>query len=128
MINGRKHRDNNVERGESRAGKATLSFWVILLSFATSGCHLTHMSLTGESSEVSSEIVMPDEADANSEVTAPIASEKAKSATRVQESGPPADAEAESLRDGARHLPRSRRLIQRHICGQFKPGLIQLRQ
>ena len=98
MINGRKHRDNNVERGESRAGKATLSFWVILLSFATSGCHLTHMSLTGESSEVSSEIVMPDEADANSEVTAPIASEKAKSATRVQESGPPADAEAESLR------------------------------
>ena len=69
----------------------------MLLSFAMPGCHLTNMSLPGERSDVANKIVIPDAAAAIPETAAPIASEKAKQTTELQESSPPAEAEGESI-------------------------------
>ncbi len=97
MIKGRQPRDNNIERGDSRSGRVTLSLGLMLLSFAMPGCHLTNMSLPGERSDVANKIVIPDAAAAIPETAAPIASEKAKQTTELQESSAPAEAEGESI-------------------------------
>ena len=96
MTKGRTQRNNNIERGENRSRAVTLSLCVSLLTFATSGCHLTNMPLTGENSDVAKEIVIPVAA-VISDAATPIVSEKATHETDLQGSRPPADAEGESM-------------------------------
>ena len=97
MIKGRQHRDNSIERVESRSGRVTLSLGLILLSIATPGCHLTNMSVTGERSDTAREIVTSDEATAIPETAAPVATGKTNQAASLPESSPAAEAAGESL-------------------------------
>ncbi len=97
MIQGRKHRDNTIERGDSRSGRVTLSLCVILLLIATSGCHLTNMSMTGDRSETGSELASSHEAATPEAAIAPDASEKKKPATKQQEVDPSVAAEGASI-------------------------------
>ena len=97
MIKGRQQRDNNIERGDSRSGRMTLSLGVILLSFVMPGCHLTNLSVPGERSDIADEIVNPDEATVIPEAVAPIASEKTNQTTDLQGASTPTEPVGESL-------------------------------
>ena len=96
MLNGLQHPDYNIERGDSRIRTLMLSTFVIAMSLATSGCHLTNMSLIGNRPDVSIETSNVDEAEIPKAV-APTATEPENQEAIEQDADPPTAAAGESI-------------------------------